>query len=119
MRKNVDVRNGEQRFSHSARTRRTGSDLVDLSNACGHVTATMARRVSRPKVACEDCLKIGGKWVHLRVCLSCAQVGCCDSSPNRHAAAHYHATGHPIMTSGEADETWAYCYVDAQRLSDE
>jgi uncharacterized UBP type Zn finger protein len=97
--------------------RPTVSDLIDLSNACGHVTATMPRRVSRPKAACEDCLKIGGQWVHLRVCLSCGRVGCCDSSPNRHAAAHYHATGHPIMTSGEADETWAYCYVDSQQLS--
>lgn len=122
MRKNMDLRDSDQSSSRSNRgvaARRTSSDRVDLSNACGHVTATMHRRVSRPKAACEDCLKIGGKWVHLRVCLSCAKVGCCDSSPNRHAAAHYRATGHPVITSGETDEIWAYCYADARLLSAE
>jgi uncharacterized UBP type Zn finger protein len=119
MLKDTHLRSGEESSDDSSRARQAGSDFVDLSNACGHVTAAMSRRVHRPKAACEDCLKIGGQWVHLRVCLSCAHVGCCDSSPNRHATAHYHASGHPITTSGEADETWSYCYVDDQLLSAE
>ncbi|MBS1795608.1 MAG: UBP-type zinc finger domain-containing protein [Acidobacteria bacterium] len=61
---------------------------------------------------CEDCLKIGGRWVHLRLCETCGHVGCCDSSPNRHATKHYHATRHPIIKSFEKGEDWGYCYVD-------
>jgi uncharacterized UBP type Zn finger protein len=61
---------------------------------------------------CEDCLKIGGTWVHLRLCQSCGHVGCCDSSPNRHATAHFRLTTHPVMQSFEPGEFWAYCYVD-------
>ena len=61
---------------------------------------------------CEDCLAIGGRWVHLRVCRSCGKVGCCDSSPNRHATQHARSSGHPIVTSLEPGETWSYCYVD-------
>jgi uncharacterized UBP type Zn finger protein len=61
---------------------------------------------------CEECLKIGGRWVHLRVCRSCGKVGCCDSSPNRHASAHVRESGHPIVSSLEPGEDWSYCYVD-------
>ena len=61
---------------------------------------------------CEDCLKTGDRWVHLRVCRSCGYVGCCDSSPNKHASAHAAAESHPIVTSLEPDETWSWCYVD-------
>jgi len=61
---------------------------------------------------CEDCLKVGGTWVHLRMCLVCGHVGCCDSSPNRHATAHFHATLHPVMRSIEPGESWGWCYVD-------
>ena len=61
---------------------------------------------------CEDCLKIGGRWVHLRLCLSCGHVGCCDSSPNKHATAHFHAAKHPIVRSFEPGEDWRWCYVD-------
>jgi uncharacterized UBP type Zn finger protein len=64
------------------------------------------------KKGCEDCLKIGGQWVHLRECLICGHVGCCDSSPNRHATKHFHATKHPVMRSVEPGEEWGYCYVD-------
>ena len=63
---------------------------------------------------CEDCLKIGGTWVHLRMCLTCGHVGCCDHSPNRHATKHYHDTGHPIVRSLEKGETWRWCYVDQE-----
>ena len=61
---------------------------------------------------CEDCLKMGGRWVHLRLCLSCGHVGCCDSSPNRHATKHFHETQHPIVQSMERGEDWGWCYID-------
>ena len=61
---------------------------------------------------CEDCLASGGRWVHLRMCLSCGHVGCCDSSPNKHATKHAGDTGHPIVRSFEPGETWRWCYVD-------
>jgi uncharacterized UBP type Zn finger protein len=61
---------------------------------------------------CEDCLKIGANWVHLRLCMTCGHVGCCDSSPNRHASKHAAAIGHPIIRSAEPGEDWFYCYVD-------
>lgn len=70
--------------------------------------------VDRPDhvAGCEDCLKIGGHWVHLRVCRTCGRIGCCDSSPNRHATAHAHESSHPIVTSVQPGEDWSYCYVD-------
>jgi uncharacterized UBP type Zn finger protein len=61
---------------------------------------------------CEDCLKIGDSWVHLRLCLICGHVGCCDSSKNKHATKHFHSTEHPIIQSYEPDEQWKWCYVD-------
>jgi hypothetical protein len=65
---------------------------------------------------CEDCLKIGGRWVHLRECLVCGHVGCCDNSPNRHATAHWHGSGHQIIRSFEPGEVWAWCYEDEAML---
>ncbi len=65
---------------------------------------------------CEDCLKIGSWWVHLRLCTSCGHVGCCDSSPNKHATKHYHHTHHPIVKSFEPGEEWGWCYVDQVML---
>ena len=61
---------------------------------------------------CEDCLKTGSWWVHLRSCLTCGYVGCCDSSPNKHASKHFHLTGDPVVRSLEPGEDWAWCYVD-------
>ncbi len=71
-------------------------------------------RVSVPEevAGCEECLRIGGWWVHLRVCRTCGKVGCCDSSPNRHASAHVRESAHPIVTSLEPGEDWSYCYAD-------
>jgi hypothetical protein len=69
-----------------------------------------------PAEACADCVPIGGRWVHLRRCLSCGHVACCDSSPNRHATAHWHATGHPVTASAEPREHWAWCYADTALL---
>jgi hypothetical protein len=65
---------------------------------------------------CEDCLRMGGHWVHLRMCLACGHVGCCDSSPHRHATGHFHHSGHPVMRSIEPGEDWGWCYVDQVEL---
>lgn len=61
---------------------------------------------------CADCVPVGGQWLHLRRCLTCDHVACCDSSPARHATAHAHASNHPVITSAEPGETWRWCYVD-------
>jgi uncharacterized UBP type Zn finger protein len=90
---------------------------IDFSQPCRHITEKMPRVVHRPAPGCEECLKIGSSWVHLRVCLSCGKVGCCDDSPHRHATAHYKETRHPVIASAEVGETWAYCYVDERYLS--
>ena len=78
--------------------------------ACTHLSAIQSVRPSAP--GCEDCLRIGGWWVHLRMCLSCGHVGCCDASPNRHATKHFRATGHRLIRSLEPGEDWIWCYVD-------
>jgi uncharacterized UBP type Zn finger protein len=61
---------------------------------------------------CEECVKLGDTWVHLRMCLVCGNVGCCDSSKNKHATKHFHKTKHPVMRSIERGESWVWCYVD-------
>jgi monovalent cation:H+ antiporter-2, CPA2 family len=81
---------------------------------CGHVA--QIQRVHPSARGCEDCLRIGDTWVHLRICMICGHVGCCDSSPNKHATAHFHAAGHPIMRSVEPGETWGWCFVDQEEL---
>jgi uncharacterized UBP type Zn finger protein len=78
---------------------------------CTHLDTVIVERPERV-AGCEDCLAIGARWVHLRVCRNCGHVGCCDSSPNRHATAHARATEHPIISSVEPGENWSYCYVD-------
>jgi uncharacterized UBP type Zn finger protein len=79
-------------------------------NYCGHIREI--KHVTPSADGCEDCLKMGGTWVHLRECMECGHIGCCDSSPNKHATKHYHATQHPIIRSFEPGEEWGYCYVD-------
>ena len=77
---------------------------------CGHLD--QVRSVTPSADGCEECLRIGAEWVHLRLCLSCGHVGCCDNSPNRHATAHFHETAHPLIRSAEPGEEWGYCYPD-------
>ena len=79
--------------------------------SCEHVDSLVPVPPHTPK-GCEECLKTGGRWLHLRLCLTCGHVGCCDSSPNRHATAHHHATSHAIIRSMEPGEDWGWCYVD-------
>ena len=80
-------------------------------NECTHLDHVTVERPESVE-GCEDCLKTGDRWVHLRVCRSCGHVGCCESSPNRHASAHARETEHPVITSVERGEDWSYCYVD-------
>lgn len=66
---------------------------------------------------CEECIETGDSWVHLRLCLSCGHVGCCDSSKNKHARKHFREEGHPLIRSAESGEEWAYCYIDKTYLN--
>ena len=79
---------------------------------CGHLDEIEVRELPAAVAGCEDCLRMGGKWLHLRICLTCGHVGCCDNSPNRHATAHAHSASHPIIRSLEPGEDWSWCYVD-------
>lgn len=81
-----------------------------MSSACTHVD--QVRDVSPGADGCEECLAAGGRWVSLRLCLTCGHVGCCDSSPGKHATAHHEASGHPIIQSFEPGEDWCWCYPD-------
>jgi uncharacterized UBP type Zn finger protein len=89
---------------------------VTITDPCEHADQATIRSVPRPAHGCEECLKIGSRWVHLRECLSCGHIGCCDQSPNRHATAHFRHTRHPIISSAEPGETWCWCYVDERVL---
>ncbi|MBG0830964.1 UBP-type zinc finger domain-containing protein [Planomonospora sp. ID67723] len=80
-------------------------------STCEHLTSSQDPPARTP-AGCEECLAAGSRWVHLRRCLSCGHVGCCDSSPNKHATAHFKEIGHPVVSSFEPGETWRWCYVD-------
>jgi uncharacterized UBP type Zn finger protein len=84
--------------------------------ACKHLANIHPVPPKTPQ-GCEECLQSGDSWVHLRLCLSCGHVGCCDSSKNRHATKHFHETKHPVMRSFEPGETWGWCYVDETMLT--
>ena len=84
----------------------THADTVDLDVEPDPAPAEDGRR------SCGDCLREGTRWVHLRLCTTCGHVGCCDSSPRRHATAHFRSSDHPVITSFEPGEDWLWCYVD-------
>jgi hypothetical protein len=106
----------------AAPARKAGIDVeqtIELARrdggpTCPHVAET--RPVHPSANGCEECLRTGDRWVHLRICMTCGHIGCCDSSPNRHATKHFHATTHPIMRSIEPGEDWAWCYEDRLTL---
>jgi uncharacterized UBP type Zn finger protein len=79
---------------------------------CEHLRHSKFKAPS--SLVCAECVEIGSDWVHLRTCLTCGHVGCCDSSPHRHATAHFRHTHHPVMASAQPGEHWLYCYVDEQ-----
>ena len=83
---------------------------------CQHQDQIVFTEPQGPIAGCEDCLASGGRWVHLRMCQSCGKIGCCDSSPNRHATSHAHAEGHPILRSVEPGEAWSWCVIDEVAL---
>ncbi len=87
-----------------------------MAEACTHLDQIQTTETK--KRGCEDCLKIGGQWVHLRLCLICGHVGYCDSSKNRHATKHFHATRHPLVRSIEPGESWVWCYVDEDMVTE-
>jgi monovalent cation:H+ antiporter-2, CPA2 family len=88
-----------------------------MAEACAHLDQIKAMK---PKSkGCEECLKMGDSWVHLRMCMTCGHVGCCDSSKNKHATKHFHAVKHPVMRSIERGENWMWCYVDEVMLEPE
>lgn len=86
---------------------------------CSHLRKLAVPR-SEPVVpsahGCEECLRRGDSWMHLRLCMTCGHVGCCDDSPNRHATGHFHRTRHPVIKSFEPGEDWAWCYADSDML---
>jgi len=78
---------------------------------CTHLTALKEIKQAKEHV-CEECVKVGARWVHLRTCQECGATLCCDSSPNKHASKHAREAGHPVASSAEPGERWVYCYVD-------
>jgi CPA2 family monovalent cation:H+ antiporter-2 len=84
--------------------------IPELQGNCTHLDRV--RDFTPEKRACQECLDLGDTWVHLRICMICGQVGCCDDSKNKHATRHYRASGHPIVASLEPGENWMWCYED-------
>ena len=80
-------------------------------SVCEHILTSNEARAKTPN-GCEECLQMGDRWVHLRLCLSCGHVGCCDSSKNKHATKHFRAISHPVVKSFEPGEQWRWCYID-------
>lgn len=85
-----------------------------MARPCEH--ENMIHDVTPGTAGCEECLQTGDRWVHLRLCLTCGHVGCCDQSKNKHATQHFHATQHPIIQSLERGEDWRWCYVDRREV---
>jgi len=84
---------------------------MSINGICSHIDGISEIKRAKERV-CEECVKIGSTWVHLRTCQECGGTRCCDSSPNRHATKHAHATGHPVISSAETGERWLFCYPD-------
>ncbi len=83
--------------------------------SCDHLSRAV-EGIAASDEGCHECLAAGGRWVHLRMCMVCGHVGCCDSSPGKHASRHFVETGHPVMRSVESGETWGWCYEHRRQL---
>ena len=81
------------------------------AETCAHIRAVTAVKTPT-RHECEECVKLGSTWVHLRICQACGATRCCDDSPNRHATKHARSSGHPVIASAEPGERWLYCYPD-------
>jgi uncharacterized UBP type Zn finger protein len=82
------------------------------AQTCSHLDSVELLEPEGEVAGCEECLASGDRWMHLRMCLTCGHVGCCDDSPNRHARAHHESSAHPIVRSVEPGEDWSWCFVD-------
>ena len=87
------------------------TNLDQRSSQCEHIKKVDLNKIGNT-IGCEECEKIGSDWVHLRLCLTCGHVGCCDNSRNKHGTKHFEATKHPIIKSYEPGESWKWCYLD-------
>ena len=106
-----DAAQGGRTRGSPGQARTKGDDrAMAKAKSCTHLG--MIRDVTPSGNGCKECLEMGDTWVHLRLCLTCGHVGCCDSSKNKHATKHFHATSHPIIQSFEPGEDWRWCYVD-------
>ena len=83
-----------------------------MTSVCVHLKKARSNVKPKTPQGCEECLKTGDTWVHLRLCLTCGHVGCCDNSKNKHATKHFHATKHPVIKSFQPGEDWKWCYMD-------
>ncbi len=92
--------------------RRGAARYRRVVTTCTHLDRIAVTELPDPVAGCEECLKTGDPWVHLRMCMSCGKIGCCDSSPNRHASGHARSDEHPIARSAQPGEDWRWCYVD-------
>ncbi|WP_082965145.1 UBP-type zinc finger domain-containing protein [Mycobacterium sp. ACS1612] len=100
------------------RSRRSDTGSTTVPDTCEHLAAS-AQSPADPEPLtpgkCQDCERLGeNTWAHLRMCLTCGHVGCCDSSPHQHASEHFRATGHPVMRSAEPGEDWRWCHIDVR-----
>ena len=85
-----------------------------MTQECAHLQTV--QQVTPSARGCEECLRTGQRWVHLRICRSCGHVGCCDQSPGRHATAHFHASRHPIIEGYDPPEGWGWCFIDDEMI---
>jgi uncharacterized UBP type Zn finger protein len=95
--------------TNASYARKEQGRVIMVEEGCDHIRAVTAVKHAKRR-ECEECVKIGGKWVHLRTCQECGTTRCCDDSPNRHASAHAAASQHPVIASAEPGERWLYCY---------
>jgi uncharacterized UBP type Zn finger protein len=97
------------------RSRRRDAHAAVVPETCEHLAAEIVEPQPQASGECQGCAELGeNTWAHLRMCLTCGRVGCCDSSPHRHALEHFHQTGHPVMRSAEPGEKWRWCYIDVR-----
>jgi len=87
-----------------------------VPSECSHLDSVQYLELPDEVEGCEECLQLGTRWVHLRMCQTCGHIGCCDNSEGKHATAHYKAIGHPIIRSAQPGEDWSWCYVDELML---
>ncbi len=111
----IDVEETVLYLGESLNLKDREEDLVPSQSAaaCEHLADAPDRAQPRTPEGCEECLEQGLEWVHLRLCLTCGHVGCCDSSVGKHATGHFNDTDHPVMRSFEVGEAWRWCYVHA------